>query len=34
VMTDTSICGLGQAASMAIVNAYQHWPGLFGQHKS
>ncbi len=29
VMTDTSICGLGQAASMAIVNAYQHWPALF-----
>jgi NADH-quinone oxidoreductase subunit F len=30
VMTDTSICGLGQAASMAIVNAYRHWPALFG----
>jgi NADH-quinone oxidoreductase subunit F len=29
VMTDTSICGLGQAASMAIINAYQHWPELF-----
>lgn len=29
VMTDTSICGLGQTASMAIVNAYRHWPGLF-----
>jgi NADH-quinone oxidoreductase subunit F len=30
VMTDTSICGLGQAASMAILNALAHWPGLFG----
>jgi NADH-quinone oxidoreductase subunit F len=29
VMTDTSICGLGQAASMAIVNAQRHWPGFF-----
>ena len=29
VMTDTSICGLGQAAAMAIVNAHRHWPGLF-----
>ena len=29
VMTDTSICGLGQTASMAVVNAYQHWPELF-----
>jgi NADH-quinone oxidoreductase subunit F len=29
VMADTSICGLGQAASMAIVNAQRHWPGFF-----
>jgi NADH-quinone oxidoreductase subunit F len=29
VMTDTSICGLGQAAAMAIVNAQRHWPALF-----
>jgi NADH-quinone oxidoreductase subunit F len=29
VMTDTSICGLGQAAPMAAINAYQRWPGLF-----
>jgi NADH-quinone oxidoreductase subunit F len=29
VMTDTSICGLGQTAAMAVSNAYQHWPGLF-----
>ena len=29
VMTDTSICGLGQTAAMAVVNAYQHWPELF-----
>lgn len=29
VMTDASICGLGQMASMAIVNAHQHWPELF-----
>jgi NADH-quinone oxidoreductase subunit F len=30
VMADTSICGLGQAASLAIVNAHQRWPGLLG----
>jgi NADH-quinone oxidoreductase subunit F len=29
VMADTSLCGLGQAASMAIVNAYGHWPEMF-----
>jgi NADH-quinone oxidoreductase subunit F len=29
VMTDTSICGLGQTAALAIVNAYEHWPALF-----
>jgi NADH-quinone oxidoreductase subunit F len=29
VMADTSICGLGQAASMAIMNAYGHWPEMF-----
>jgi NADH-quinone oxidoreductase subunit F len=29
VMTDTSICGLGQTAAMAITNAYRHWPDLF-----
>ena len=29
VMSDTSICGLGQAAPWAIVNAQQHWPALF-----
>jgi len=29
VMADTSICGLGQAASMTIVNAHGHWPDLF-----
>jgi NADH-quinone oxidoreductase subunit F len=29
VMTDTSICGLGQAASMAILNALGHWPEIF-----
>jgi NADH-quinone oxidoreductase subunit F len=29
VMTDSSICGLGQTAAMAIVNAYEHWPELF-----
>jgi NADH-quinone oxidoreductase subunit F len=29
VMTDTSICGLGQTASLAILNAHQRWPGLF-----
>jgi NADH-quinone oxidoreductase subunit F len=29
VMTDTSICGLGQTAAMAVVNAQQLWPALF-----
>ncbi len=29
VMTDASICGLGQAAAMAIVNAHGRWPELF-----
>lgn len=29
VMTDTSICGLGQTAALAITNAQQHWPALF-----
>jgi NADH-quinone oxidoreductase subunit F len=29
VMADTSLCGLGQAASMAIVNAHKHWPEMF-----
>jgi NADH-quinone oxidoreductase subunit F len=30
VMTDSSICGLGQAAALAIVSARQRWPELFG----
>jgi NADH-quinone oxidoreductase subunit F len=29
VMTDTSICGLGQMAAMAVSNAHEHWPELF-----
>ena len=29
VMTDASICGLGQAAALAIVSARQRWPELF-----
>ena len=29
VMTDSSICGLGQAAAMAIVSARRRWPELF-----
>ena len=29
VLSDTSICGLGQAAPWVIVNAHQHWPALF-----
>ena len=29
VMTDASICGLGQAASLAIVSARKRWPELF-----
>ena len=28
VMTDTSICGLGQTAAMAIVSAQRRWPEL------
>ncbi len=28
-LTDTSICGLGQAATTAIVSAHGRWPGLF-----
>lgn len=29
VLTDTSICGLGQAAPWAIVSAHSRWPELF-----
>jgi NADH-quinone oxidoreductase subunit F len=29
VMTDASICGLGQTAAMAIVSAQRRWPDLF-----
>jgi NADH-quinone oxidoreductase subunit F len=29
VMTDASICGLGQAAATAIINAHRRWPALF-----
>jgi NADH:ubiquinone oxidoreductase subunit F (NADH-binding) len=29
VMTDTSICGLGQAASWAVMDAARRWPELF-----
>ena len=29
VMTDASICGLGQTAAMAIVSAQRRWPQLF-----
>jgi NADH-quinone oxidoreductase subunit F len=29
VMTDSSICGLGQAAAMAIVSASTRWPRIF-----
>jgi NADH-quinone oxidoreductase subunit F len=29
VMTDASICGLGQAAALAIVSARSRWPELF-----
>jgi NADH-quinone oxidoreductase subunit F len=28
VMTDTSICGLGQTAAMAILSAHRRWPDL------
>ena len=27
-MTDASICGLGQTASMAVLSALHHWPDL------
>ncbi|HEU5103801.1 MAG TPA: NAD(P)H-dependent oxidoreductase subunit E [Roseiflexaceae bacterium] len=29
VMADASICGLGQAAALAIVSAHERWPELF-----
>ena len=29
VMTDASICGLGQAAALAIISAHGRWPELF-----
>lgn len=28
-MTDTSLCGLGQTASLAVLSAVDHWPELF-----
>ena len=28
-MTETSICGLGQAAPFPVRNAFRHWPELF-----
>ena len=28
-MSDSSLCGLGQTASMAVLSALKHWPGLF-----
>jgi NADH-quinone oxidoreductase subunit F len=34
VMTDTSICGLGQAAAMAIVSANARWPKMLGANGS
>ena len=30
VMSDASICGLGQAAALAIVSARRRWPDLLG----
>ena len=33
VMTDTSICGLGQSAGWAATDAIKRWPGLFGDNK-
>jgi NADH:ubiquinone oxidoreductase subunit F (NADH-binding) len=29
-MTEASICGLGQAASLPLTTAMQHFPGEFG----
>lgn len=34
VMTDTSICGLGQAASWAIIDASRRWPALLAERSS
>jgi NADH-quinone oxidoreductase subunit F len=31
VMTDTSICGLGQSAGWAATDAIKRWPEVFGQ---
>jgi NADH-quinone oxidoreductase subunit F len=33
VMTDASICGLGQAAALAIVSAHGRWPELFADRR-
>jgi NADH-quinone oxidoreductase subunit F len=32
VMTDASICGLGQTAAMAILSAGRRWPELLAGH--
>jgi NADH:ubiquinone oxidoreductase subunit F (NADH-binding) len=29
VMTDTSICGLGQSASWAVADAVKRWPEMW-----
>ena len=34
VMTDTSICGLGQSAGWAVTDAVKRWPELLGQTTS
>jgi NADH-quinone oxidoreductase subunit F len=34
VMTDTSICGLGQAASWAIIDANRRWPALLSERSA
>ena len=33
-MTDASLCGLGQTASLAILSALEQWPELFTQKES
>jgi NADH:ubiquinone oxidoreductase subunit F (NADH-binding) len=33
VMTDTSICGLGQSAGWAVTDAVRRWPGLLANDR-
>lgn len=31
-MTDASLCGLGQTASLAVLSAVEHWPEIFNEN--